>query len=228
MFVGHYAVSFALKAIDKKTSLGVLFLAVQFVDLLFFPLALLGIEKFTIIENYTESTHFKLDFMPYSHSLMAVLLWSFAFYLIFYTLRKKQNPKTRYSVAIIAFAILSHWWLDLIVHTPDLPLLLDNSYLVGLGLWNNALLTYVTEAAILLVGLFIYLRATYQAGVKRSFTSRYAMVIFVILLLAINVLNIFGPLSIEETNLSAALSAIVAYCLFAFIAFWLDKKRLAH
>ena len=35
MFVGHYAASLALKKFEKRASLGVLFLAVQLVDILF-------------------------------------------------------------------------------------------------------------------------------------------------------------------------------------------------
>ena len=74
MFVGHYAASLALKSVEKKASLGMLFLAVQFVDILFFPLVLLGVERMNIIENYTASTHFELVYMPYSHSLLAALM----------------------------------------------------------------------------------------------------------------------------------------------------------
>lgn len=36
MFVGHYAISLALKGAEKKASLGMLFLAVQFIDILFY------------------------------------------------------------------------------------------------------------------------------------------------------------------------------------------------
>lgn len=226
MFVGHYAVSFALNATQKKASLGLLFLAVQFIDLLFFSLTLFGIEKFTIIENYTESTHFKLEFMPYSHSLLAVVLWSIAIFLVLNSLRKEGNQKGIHSAVIIAIAVISHWWLDLIVHTPDLPLFLDNSFLYGFGLWNNAILTYLLEMILLVAGLYLYLKSTYKAGINKSFTSRYGMIIFVMFLLAINVINIFGPLSAEDTNISAAISALIAYCVFAIIAFWLDKKRV--
>ena len=75
MFVGHYAASLALKKFEKRASLGVLFLAVQFVDILFFPFVLLGIERVNIVENFTQSTHFELEYMPYTHSLLASLLW---------------------------------------------------------------------------------------------------------------------------------------------------------
>ena len=71
MFVGHYAASLALKRVEKKASLGLLFLGAQFVDILFFPLVLLGIERINMIENYTQSTHFELEYMPYTHSLLA-------------------------------------------------------------------------------------------------------------------------------------------------------------
>ena len=56
MFVGHYAASLALKSVEKKASLGLLFLAVQFVDVLFFPLVLLGVERVNVVENFTQST----------------------------------------------------------------------------------------------------------------------------------------------------------------------------
>ena len=48
MFVGHYAASLALKRFEKRASLGVLFLAVQLVDIVFFPLVLLGVESLLV------------------------------------------------------------------------------------------------------------------------------------------------------------------------------------
>lgn len=64
MFVGHYAVGLALKKVDKRASLGILFLAIQFVDILFFPFVLVGIERVNIVKNFTPSTHFELEYMP--------------------------------------------------------------------------------------------------------------------------------------------------------------------
>ena len=74
MFVGHYAASLALKSFEQKVSLGVLFLAVQFVDILFFPFVLAGIERMNIVENFTQSTHFELEYMPFTHGLLASAL----------------------------------------------------------------------------------------------------------------------------------------------------------
>lgn len=226
MFVGHYAVSFALRATHKKASLGVLFLGVQFVDLLFFALTFFSIERFSIIENYTDSTHFRLDFMPYSHSLVAVIFWSFAALIIFKVLQLTKKQAKGHFFILIAIAIFSHWLLDLIVHTPDLPLFLDNTHLQGFGLWNNAVLTYVLEAILLIAGLCFYLKSTHKSGQQITLISRFGMPVFVMFLLAINVVNLFGPLSIEDTETSTAISAMLAYCLFSILAFWLDKKRI--
>ena len=72
----------------------------------------------TIIENFTQSTHFELVYMPYTHSLVGSLFWAGVAYATFRWLFVKNN-----SVAVVvALAVFSHWLLDLVVHTPDLPL----------------------------------------------------------------------------------------------------------
>ena len=216
MFVGHYAASLALKKFEKRASLGVLFLAVQFVDILFFPFVLLGIERVNIIENFTQSTHFQLEYMPFTHSLVGSILWAVAAYALFRWVLVKDK-----SVAlVVAIAVFSHWVFDLLVHTPDLPLLTDTSTKLGLGLWNNAIATYVLEAVLLLGALWLYLRST----TATTTTGKYGMVVFVMFMLLMNIGNVFGPLQ-TDSKVVMSVSALAAYLLFAAIAFWLDKKR---
>jgi len=220
MFVGHYAASLALKKVDNKVSLGLLFLAVQFVDLLFFPFALLGIEHFSIVENYTQSTHFVLEFIPYTHSLFASFVWAIAVYVTIRFLPVK-NTINKHKVAIIlAIAVLSHWFLDLIVHTPDLPLLSDSSTKIGFGLWNYDVVTYLLEAVLLIAGLGLYLKSTKGT----TFIGKYGMIIFVILMLIVNANNIFGP-PFGSDKFTMSISALVMYFVFAGVAFVLDRKR---
>lgn len=216
MFVGHYAASLALKNFEKRASLGILFLAVQFVDILFFPFVLLGIERINIVENFTQSTHFELEYLPYTHSLLAFVVWSGAAYALFRWVVVKNH-----SVAIVvALAVFSHWLLDLLVHTPDLPLASDATTKLGLGLWNNAIATYTLEAGLLILGLWLYLRST------KAVTSvgKYGMGVFVGFLLLVNVANIFGP-PMVDSELGLAVFALTSYLLFAAVAFWLDRKR---
>lgn len=216
MFVGHYAVSLALKKFEKRASLGVLFLAVQFIDILFFPFVLLGLEKMNIVENFTQSTHFELVSMPYTHSLVACLLWAGLAYALFRWVFVK-NERVAF---VVALAVFSHWLLDLVVHTPDLPIWSDASPKLGFGLWNNAVATYALEAVLLVAGLWLYLKSTAAA----TAVGKYGMSVFVIVLLLINVVNIFGPLA-GDSELVLSISALSSYFLFAAIAFWLDTKR---
>ena len=220
MIAGHYAVSLALKSANKNASLGMLFLAVQFVDILFLPFAMMGIEHFNIVENYTASTHFELYFLPYTHSLAASLLWAVGIYLAFRFVPSKKTVNKSKIAIMMGVAVLSHWFLDLIVHTPDLPLLSDNSTKVGFGLWNNAIATYLLEAILLLVGLAMYLKSTKGT----TFVGKYGMTIFVVFMLIINVNNIFGPpLSTEVITMS--ISGLLMYFIFTGAAFGLDRKR---
>lgn len=218
MFVGHYAASLALKSVEKKSSLGILFIGVQFVDILFFPFVLLGIESVRVIENFTASTHFELVFMPYSHSLAASFLWAFAAYALFRLVFAKSH---RVSL-VVGLAVLSHWFFDLIVHTPDLPLLLNDTAKVGMGLWHYPIATYALEAVLLVGALMFYLRRTSH---NNTFTGKYGMIIFIIVLMLVNIGNIFGP-PFGDSQTTLAFSALAMYFAFAGIAFWLDRKRI--
>jgi hypothetical protein len=216
MFVGHYAASFALKKFENRVSLGVLFLAVQFLDILFFPFVLLGIERLNIVENYTQSTHFELEYMPYTHSLLGSVFWAVLAYALFRWVIVRKN-----SVAlVVALAVFSHWVLDLIVHTPDLPIWSDASPKLGFGLWNNAIATYALEAALLVSALWLYLRST----VAKNAVGKYGMSIFVMVLLLVNIVNIFGPLQ-SDSRVVLAITGLTSYFLFAAVAYWLDRNR---
>lgn len=217
MFVGHYAVALALKKFEKRVSLGILFLAVQFVDILFMPFVLLGIERMNIVPNFTQSTHFELEYMPYTHSLLGSATWAAAAYVVFRWLFVKDK-----SVAfVVALAIFSHWILDLVTHTPDLPLWSDDSVKLGLGLWNNAAAAFALEAIFLVGALWLYLKAT-RAPTR---LGKYGMSVFVVLLILMNIWNIYGPPP-QGGQVELAIMGLSAYFLFAAVAFWLDRKRI--
>jgi hypothetical protein len=91
LFTGHYSVSFAGKALagqsgdkdnGKRIPLWLLFIAVQFIDVLWSIFVLLGIEKVRIVPGITASNALDLYYMPYTHSLLGVLCWSVLAYLV--------------------------------------------------------------------------------------------------------------------------------------------------
>ncbi len=76
MFVGHYSVAFAVKSERNRIPLWVLFVAVQFLDYVWATLVLLGIEKLRVIKGFTAGSMLDSYYHPYSHSLIAAVLWS--------------------------------------------------------------------------------------------------------------------------------------------------------
>jgi len=220
MFVGHYAVAFALKGKEKSTSLGMLFIAVQFVDILFFPFALAGIENLKFVKGFTSVNNFYMDYYPFTHGLLGSLIWAIVFYLLYFFVFAKNKSNKKHIAFIMALAVLSHWFLDLIVHTPDLPLI-NGEPKFGFGLWNNKFLTYFSEAFLLILGLFYYLKKTKPTSKWGS----YVAIVFLLFLLLINYLNIF-VLPANEDLKSLTISALFSYFLFALIAYFVDKKRV--
>ncbi len=217
MFIGHYAAGFALKSVEKKASLGMLFIAVQLVDYLFFIFAPLGIEKFRLVENFTAINHFDLYFYPYTHGLLASFLWA----ALIYGLWRKAVGNARLAL-VMALAVLSHWFTDLIVHTPDLPLLMDDSPKVGFGLWNNFMATVVVEVLLLVGALVLYLRSTTATGAM----GKYAMSIFVALMICLYIMVVNMPFDPDATVTEASITGLVVFTVFTAVAFWLDRYRL--
>jgi len=169
-----------------------------------------------IVEKYTDATHFQLEYMPYTHGLVGSLFWAVAAYALFRWVLAKDHAVA----LVVGLAVFSHWLLDLLVHTPDLPLWSDASLKLGFGLWNNAVATYLLEAALLIGALWLYLKSTSAS----TATGKYGMGVFVVFLLLVNIVNIFGPLG-GDSKVVLAASALSAYFVFAAIAFWLDRKR---
>lgn len=75
MFLGHFAAGLGAKSIAPAISLGTLFLAVQFVDLLWPTFLFLGIEHVEIQPDATAVTPLNFVNYPITHSLAAVVLW---------------------------------------------------------------------------------------------------------------------------------------------------------
>jgi len=119
----------------------------------------------------------------------------------------------------MAIAVLSHFILDLIVHNPDLDLLGNGIYKIGLGLWKYSPVSYGIEALLLIVGLWIYLRATKAI----SFIGKYGTPILILILLVLGAMSTFIAQTTATVNF--ALTMLVVYFSMMAFAFWLDRKR---
>jgi FtsH-binding integral membrane protein len=213
MFIGHFGVGFALKSLAPRISLGTLFLAAQFIDLLWPSLLLLGLERVEIAPGITQVTPLDFTHYPISHSLLAVVGWALLFALVYFLL--SRSPKAAIACAI---AVLSHWLLDLLTHRPDLPLYPGNSPLFGFGLWDSLAATLAVEVSIFAVGIYLYLRNT-TARDRIGSIGFWALVLF---LLAIYIGNLFGA---PPPNTTALAWVGQAQWLLVAWGYWIDRHR---
>jgi hypothetical protein len=210
VFVGHYGVSYAAKRVDDSVPLWILFLAVQLLDVIWAPLVLLGVERVRIVPGFTATNPLDLYYMPYTHSLVAALLWS-AGAAVGYRLLVRSA--TSGASGIVGLAVFSHWVLDLIVHRPDLPLY-DNAAKVGLGLWNRPGLAFALEALLSLGGLMLLL--------ARRPARRVGAVLFGLIMLAVQAYVFFGPPPASPAAIAS--TALGAYAAFALVIWWLVDR----
>ncbi len=213
MFLGHFAVGFGAKKVAPGISLGVLFIAAQFLDLLWPVLILFNVEHVVISPGITKATPLDFTDYPISHSLVMAIVWGLLMGLITWLVVKNR----RYAI-VIGLCVVSHWILDLIVHRPDLPLYPGSATKAGFGLWNYPLLTAVIEIGMFIAGVYLYLKET---TAKNGF-GRYGVWVLAALLLLTHVANMTGPPPPSVTMIAWAGQL---QWIFVILAFFVDKNR---
>lgn len=217
MFIGHYAPALAARTFPKAPALATSFIAVQLIDVGFFSLSWLDIEKWRPNPSLPGFSPIDLYFMPYTHSLLGTAGWATAAALLFAAVA----PAGRKLVgSLIIFALVaSHWLLDLLVHRSDLGLLGDGGDKLGFGLWNWPLIEAPLELGVLAAGLAVYIGATRP---KNAFGNISPWLVL-LALLAGQLFNWFGPHETDRTNFSAM--GLLAYGVAALLGLLLDATR---
>lgn len=221
MFIGHYGIALAAKKIDKNISLGLLFFATQFADILFFTLVLIGIESISFAPGITKVSPLDFTYYPYSHGLVASLFWAGMFFIFFKIAPLKSDSHKNKIALIMGATALSHFLLDAITHRADLPLFGGDSYRLGLGLWNYILASSLIEFLTFFAGLWMYLKST--RGI--TFSGRYGMIIFSTFVTIMWMASLLAP---TPSNLN-----IIGFTIFGLVfqltaigtVSWLDRKR---
>jgi hypothetical protein len=214
MFIGHFAVAFGAKKYAPQVSLGVLFLACQLADIIWPNLVLLGIEKVEVEPGITAITPLNFLYYPWSHSLVAMLLWSIIFAVLYVVLRRAG---TRAAI-VIGVVALSHWVLDVLTHRPDMPVTLSSPVRLGAGLWNIPVLAVALELVMLALGVWLYLRHTRAINRKGSI-GLWALVSFLLLIYAA---SLFGPPPPSATAVAWSAQALWLVIIWGF---WVDRNR---
>lgn len=213
MFIGHFAAGFAAKAAAPRISLGTLFLAAQFIDLLWPTLLLLGVERVRIVPGATTVTPLVFDHYPVSHSLVAVLGWAVLVGGAHFLLRRR-----RAGALLLGGLVVSHWLLDALVHQPDLPLYPGGTALIGLGLWSSLTFTLVIEGAFFAFAVWLYARSTTPLDAA----GRWGLAGLVAFLALAHAANLAGP---PPPSVEAIAWAGQLQWLLVAGGYWVDRHR---
>ena len=216
MFIGHFAAAYASKRVAPRPSLGWLFAACQWPDLLWPILCLIGMEHFHIAPGDTAFTPLAFDYYPWSHSLLMDIVWGTVLGLLYL-----GRHRDRRGALVIGALVVSHWVLDWITHRPDMPILPNNDHRVGLGLWNSVVGTIAVETLIYFAALWVYDKFT----VPKDRIGRIGFWILSGFLFGTYIANILAPAPSSPT--AVAWGALAMWILIP-AAWWVDKHRIVR
>ncbi len=225
MFMGHYgpAVWDTQRGKgDVLIPLWVGFLAVQFIDVIWAILIILGLEGgIRMVESEPHSN------IPYSHSLISALVLSVLAGLMYKLFQPKVGVRGFWVICALVF---SHWIFDLIVHRPDLPLWPGSGVELGFGVWNWPILAFLLEIGLLLTAFLYWLRVT--TGPRSSLIALSVLFVFMVIIqfMFITVPGMqvqHGEFDPNAGLQGAALgvSALFIYGILTGSIAWIEKRR---
>lgn len=195
MIAGHFGFAALVKSRGREVPLWALMLATVWLDIVFVPLFLAGIETIEPAPGTHGGYGAGIIHANYTHSLVGAIVLSA---ILGAACGARWGRKSGVVVGLVAF---SHWLLDLVVHRGDLPLLPGNAGhlpTLGFGLWRAPAAAMSVELALVVAGAWFYYRAARSACLDaRIATGRAAWVAALILIggagvLALDVTGVLG------------------------------------
>jgi hypothetical protein len=164
MIAGHFGFAALVKARERHVPLWALMLATVWLDIVFVPLYVAGIESIEVVPGTHGGYGAGIIHANYTHSLLGALVLSGIF-----CISASIAWGRRYGV-VLGGVVFSHWLLDLIVHRADMPILpgdIGGLPKLGFGLWQWPAAAVLTELILVAAGAFFYWRAA-QATVRAA------------------------------------------------------------
>jgi hypothetical protein len=232
MLIGHFSAALIGKSIKREIPLWHLMVAANAMDFLWISLNFLHIEAFSItdpgISGASAFFWLNLHTMPWSHGLFASMALSAVLGLLYL---KFFTPK-RYDIALVfALVVWSHWWLDLIVHRPDLQVLGDNYQ--GWGLWRSVSASLMIELGLFAIAMAMYVIRTAKLPQSlfgdEGFAQKYkldSLWLFAAILIVIQIAFSFIPPFKPEWFFLVCFAMLIS--LVPLLSWLVDAKRGAN
>jgi len=195
MIAGHFGFAAGVKAAEQQTPLWALMVGTVWLDIVFVPLFLMGIETLEPVAGSTGGYGANIIHADYTHSLVGAAALSSVFGAAFVF---RWGLRSGVVLALVSF---SHWVLDLIVHRADMPLLpgdIGHFPRFGFGLWQVPQAAMAIEALLVVGGAWLYYRAARSVskaagrGIARAAIASLLILIGGLGVLALDVSSLLG------------------------------------
>jgi hypothetical protein len=199
LFIGHFAIAFVLILLFPHIPVWVPLIGVSFPDLLWSVLIWARKEEVVIEKDNPLQKSIIFRKYPYSHSLVLTNVISLAVGSLL-----AAGLQSLIVLPVFIMASASHWFLDTVVHLPDLPILgFDGDRKVGLGLWNWGRAAFFVELFFFAIFAVIFVGAA----------SLPAILVVGVVFHAINANSFFG---FSKRNPFGSSNAYAAAALLGF------------
>jgi hypothetical protein len=158
---GHFGFGAIVKSRERSTPLWALMLACQWLDVVFVPLFAFGIERIVPVPGTSGGYGDVIIYADYTHSLVGALLLSVLFGVV------AAFAWGRRPAIVLGAVAFSHWIIDLAMHRRDMPWLPGNWLdlpRLGFGMWRLHAVSIAAEAALVVVGWWMYWKAAVQTA----------------------------------------------------------------
>jgi hypothetical protein len=172
MIAGHFGFAAMVKARERTVPLWALMIATVWLDIVFIPLLVMHVES---VQPLTPHPVYggNIIHADVTHSLIGMLVISAVLGLFFF-------PKWGRRVAtVVGLVAASHWFLDLLVHRHDMPILPENLGhlpLLGMGLWAYPQLSACLELLLVLAGTLLYWNAAKNVARQVGHGTKWAAI----------------------------------------------------
>jgi hypothetical protein len=171
VIAGHFGLAAMVKARERQAPLWALMLASVWLDIVFVPLYLTGVETIVRAAGAHGTYGAGIIYADYTHSLIGAALLAVIFGLV------SAVPWGRRTGIVLGLVVFSHWVLDLMVHRADMPLLpgnVGNFARLGFGLWRFPAASALVELALVVAGAWLYWRAAHAVSLTAHRGERLA------------------------------------------------------
>jgi hypothetical protein len=172
MIAGHFGFAALVKGRERSTPLWMLMLASVWLDIVFVPLFVAGIETIELAQG-RHGYGAAIIHADYTHSVVGMLALSAILGAACWPFWGKR------SAIVIGLVAASHWALDLIVHRADMPIFpanLPHLPRLGFGLWQFPAASIALELALVLGGAWVYWRAAKDVCLRTARPTRLAAI----------------------------------------------------